>query len=435
MTRVLYLNDTSRWHVGSAVASESIAWAIVKAGGEIVRTVITGDARACDDALRAGDYDALVINGEGTLHDCEDCDSREWPAVLMRACETAMQAGKRVAVVNALWCRMSPVFADILRDCDLVVFRDTISRAVAGMPDAPCFPDAALMCPIPTIATGDKRGHLTGTSPMEWNLSSDPDARVPRSGGATAWVKYLCRLAEIESLRTCQHHALLAAAIVGTSVVPWSSELLGRGWKNEGLMAWAGLPAADSPDAEPVETADLARVLVDEREKMVEAYPMMLRDVFEGRTRETADAAGDGGEEVIIDNVTIFKAHVRPERTSLIGGTWPAIDFGPDWCSTTVANLLANIDGGYYPTVHMGHHESGKLPEHVGFVTGARYDADSETIVVRMALHIAEGTDFDALRPSVEVAAERPEILSVALIHGPLDAGIDKHVPMLGSYL
>lgn len=148
---------------------------------------------------------------------------------------------------------------------------------------------------------------------------------------------------------------------------------------------------------------------------------------------------------MIIENVTIFKAHVRPGyRTSnepsitRYGSNSedypefdvPTLDFGPDWCRKAVAKFHERKAANYLPPVHIGHHTVGKPgPAWAGYVREMEYREDSETIVV--ALHLDDSVELDGLRPSVE--AQGDEISSVALIYGALDAAIHKHVPMLGD--
>ena len=70
------------------------------------------------ESLEAADL--VVINGEGTMHD----DSRM--AAFLLEDVAARRGGRKLALVNSLWTRMSPRFAGIVAGAELVTVREPL---------------------------------------------------------------------------------------------------------------------------------------------------------------------------------------------------------------------------------------------------------------------------------------------------------------------
>lgn len=258
--RVLLLNDTSKWHCGSAAATAQIVRCIEESGGEVVARVKTGDFDAQPDFDAV---DAVVVNGEGTFH-----DDQPWA---LRLLEWMCAAGEkmRVALVNAMWCRMGfDATCRMNAACmPLKIFRDERSKQ-AGQ-GTHCYPDAALMAELPEPA--EKRaGVVFGVVPDQWDASyTNIKLPVPRRQPAEAWGKYLAVVGTLEQYATLEHHGLLAAMAMGTSIVPISADLYRRGWKVEGLLALHD----DWTNADAVR-AEMLRL----RAEMLVEYPRLLRE-------------------------------------------------------------------------------------------------------------------------------------------------------------
>jgi polysaccharide pyruvyl transferase WcaK-like protein len=140
--KALVFNDTSRFHLGSAAVVRQLLHELDSAGVQVLATVY-GNSWSFDDAApswRAEDWDAadlIVINGEGTLHD----DARMAVLLLEQVAALAKAQGKRVALVNALWERMSGHLAEIAHGLDLITVREPASFAALGCGKARMMPD------------------------------------------------------------------------------------------------------------------------------------------------------------------------------------------------------------------------------------------------------------------------------------------------------
>lgn len=122
MKTALLLNDTSRWHQGSAASVFAILEEINRLGYRLV------DSRWPRVVLERTDFegiDLVVINGEGSMHD----DKTHDPArAILKNIRRAKQAGCTVWLVNSLWCRMSDDAAKLVRKCvDYFQVRERVS--------------------------------------------------------------------------------------------------------------------------------------------------------------------------------------------------------------------------------------------------------------------------------------------------------------------
>lgn len=247
MTRVALLNDTSDWHCGSAAASTAVRRMIEAAGGKVALTLPSSTPLA---EPQYDGIDAVVVNAEGSFH-----HDIEWAWRLLEWLSAAHERSIRTAVVNAMWCQMSSKAQDVLERCDLVVFRDPLSRAHAGLPDAPCYPDVSILeapdVPVDASPTGGA-GRCVDMVPK---------------GDADEWRLWIARLSEFGWIKTFEHHACVAGAMAGIDVKPITAAVapLHRGWKIEGLCAFS-------------DNGDLGRGLRRQRPPMVDAYPKILAD-------------------------------------------------------------------------------------------------------------------------------------------------------------
>ena len=211
--RALLVNDTSGWHRGSMECVSKITLDLVDQGYDVDRVPTHGDI---DD----GFPELVVVNGEGTMHDDDISGAARW---VLRTIRDAKDAGSRVWLVNALWCRMSDEAARIVDECcDYVQVREPLSRRDAirqGIQPALRL-DAAVS---QTFDAPDWR-------PIHFN---DDTWRIKRGD----WTLQLhgCSL-----LNTCYHHGVLAALAVKTPFI--YREPRNATHKVDGLLAWLQMP-------------------------------------------------------------------------------------------------------------------------------------------------------------------------------------------------
>ena len=142
--RVLIVNETSRmpynrWHLGCELVSHHLRDRLEAHGLDCVGWAngIAGINRIVghDPAAR---FEAVLINGEGTLHDDAD---RAFEIGVIGAQLRAM--GKRVFLINSVWEANGPAMEALVRDFDLVAVRESFSqsRLARVRPDARVVPD------------------------------------------------------------------------------------------------------------------------------------------------------------------------------------------------------------------------------------------------------------------------------------------------------
>lgn len=104
--KIRLTGDHSAYHCGSAAAFEAISAEAARHG-----QIVDGE-----------EYDLLVVNGEGSMHhDSEGCRRK------MAEIGAALNAGRRVMLVNTVWQDNPKQYAELLTQCDQVVAREICS--------------------------------------------------------------------------------------------------------------------------------------------------------------------------------------------------------------------------------------------------------------------------------------------------------------------
>ncbi len=124
--RVVIANDTgAELHHGCRRVMSNIHRALAERGAEVIASHKTGTDWRDDGDFRAAlaKADALLVNGEGTIH-----SDRPAGLDLLALSEEARRAGIYSALVNFTWARISPEHSGSLHDFNLVAARETRSR-------------------------------------------------------------------------------------------------------------------------------------------------------------------------------------------------------------------------------------------------------------------------------------------------------------------
>jgi hypothetical protein len=131
MTKVCILNDTSRFHFGSATVMQQIFRSMENLDWQILASFF-GNSFMFDRAEPLLDEslleraDVLVINGEGSIH-----HDSTMSLYLLDTIEKYRH--KKICLVNTLWQEMSAASEEKLQHADLVIARDHEShRALSG---------------------------------------------------------------------------------------------------------------------------------------------------------------------------------------------------------------------------------------------------------------------------------------------------------------
>ncbi len=148
--RTILLNDTrSNGHVGCDLVIENTLAECSRVGLNVIATVPNS---ASDDASivqrRVDDFDLLLVNGEGSMH-----DDRPKALEMARAAEVAKKQGKRVVLFNTVW-QHNQKLNEFLSAFDQIYCRESYSQQAIQQVGA-----AATVVPDMTFATVvDPRG-------------------------------------------------------------------------------------------------------------------------------------------------------------------------------------------------------------------------------------------------------------------------------------
>lgn len=116
--KIFFANDCQTYHGGSWAVSQVIRQQIAAAGHELI---VEENLQVYDELIVSG-CDAILINGEGTLH--HDVKRARHLLGLLRF---GQQLGRFTALVNTSWHAMSPDFDDVLRGLDHLSVREVRS--------------------------------------------------------------------------------------------------------------------------------------------------------------------------------------------------------------------------------------------------------------------------------------------------------------------
>lgn len=248
MTRVLILNDCTRWHAGSAAVIDELKHWFKDA---IVETA----AAPIEVSHPLPKADFVVLNGEGTLHD-------NAPAAVawLRLLGEFQSQGVPTAVVNATVWRMKTQHLQPLRRARVVGVRDRQSSEVLDRFDIPhhIHPDLSLGFLARHISPGVEReypscppywivGRSWRTPPQKvaerYKSLVDFPAEfmeVPRSHDPRAFAGFAhdLRMRDDTVFLTGEFHAFCAAAYTGVPVVV----ITGNTPKIEGMVAYLNTP-------------------------------------------------------------------------------------------------------------------------------------------------------------------------------------------------
>lgn len=237
--RLFLANDTSTApHAGCKAVMRSLRAALAGVPGLVVTgTHVVGTSDV--DDLAFADADALMINGEGTIH-----HSGHRARFLMAMLEEAKRRGKKVLLVNALFQQYDCSSDDLLAGLALLAVREPRSAAFArrygGDPRVlldsaadPAFLNSG-------VARRLTDGLVIGGAHKD-GLLQRPFARLQgdrlRMGDAS-FEDIVATLRTAEIYLTGQHHGVYAAALAGCPFVATPS----NSHKIEAFVDWTGLP-------------------------------------------------------------------------------------------------------------------------------------------------------------------------------------------------
>lgn len=243
--RVYFMNDTSgEDHAGCKAVIRSLLSELRDC--KIIGRHKVGEMSVDDRQFDSADW--IVVNGEGTIH--HNAPKGEF---LLSTIARAQDAGKKTALVNAVYQQTANNHPGVLAKLDLFTVREArsfrLAREHGGNPsmrlDSACdrrlLTDGTPIHGLPSIAYG----------------ATHPDAPThgaisPNFGLSAPFDDIVATLRTIDVYVTGQHHGVCAAALAKCIFVPLES----NSHKISGLIEWSGCPipviksaAANIPEA------------------------------------------------------------------------------------------------------------------------------------------------------------------------------------------
>ena len=307
--KILLCNDTgTKSHIGCQAVSDAHARMLGRMGHTIrhryfvnelvgfARPMLSGAVAAMesDPAVmqHLDDCDAVVVNGEGTLHHNRGL---EYLALLA----LAKHRGKAALLVNALF---QEIDADpkILNSLDAFFVRDTLSEAHAKTRGIRCAhaPDSILAAGFSDVPRPDFQGGLVVT---DWHKSRDADVGaasvrflVGEPGDERRWLFALharearenwsgagAAMGTARMVVTARHHGVYLALMAGVPFVPLET----NSWKIRATVESLGLPVAPCRDypgilAQIDRAAEHAAAFADAGKRLKASLPLPIFDVL-----------------------------------------------------------------------------------------------------------------------------------------------------------
>ena len=258
--KVLLCNDTgTKSHIGCQAVSNAHARMLGQLGHKVVERYFVNELKGkkydrFDDYIKAierndtfmaslSKVDAVIVNGEGTIHHGAGLD-------LLAALVVAKRNRKATLLVNCLFQEV-PIEAETINSFDYFSVREPLSfeyakskgirvqqnfdSILAAKFDAPTNPQRRSIIAVTdwTKSSNSSVGKPSTIFLQSKNKSIDAEFFPLHSHEArTRWQQALTILAEHQAVVTSRHHGIYLALLAGAPVVV----LKGNSWKAEGLL-------------------------------------------------------------------------------------------------------------------------------------------------------------------------------------------------------
>ena len=316
--KILLCNDTgTKSHIGCQAVSDSHARMLGRMGHTVLyryfvnkladharptlaETVV---ALERDGKLmeRLSQCDAVIVNGEGTLHHNRGL---EYIALLM----LAKRQGKATLLVNALIQEMEADL-DVLNSLDAFYVRDTLSEAYVKARGIRCShaPDSILAAKFSTGSKLDFHGDLVVT---DWHKSRDSDVGVTSSrllvdahaqerrqffplhapGASKHWSEAVAAIRTSCMVVSARHHGIYLAMMAGVPVIPLES----NSWKIRALVEMHALPTITNGDYSSViaqirDNGANTTALSEAKKRLMDKLPLPIFDVLGRGDEDTSE--------------------------------------------------------------------------------------------------------------------------------------------------
>ena len=254
MLRIVLVGDTANYHSGCAqvcatITSQLDAHHIVKRFPPMHHFPDV-DWRTVD---------AVVVNGEGTLH-----NNRPGAVGVLDFVQRAQQNHVATVLVNTVWQNMEPEWNSVVQALDYWSVRDRLSQQYAHSfgctPDL--YPDLSLNQQYPRTQTASGVAH--GNTWQSRVRATYPSTFV--SIFAHDWHTFVEHLQSHSAYATGRFHEICAAIVAQTPFWP----IQGNSWKTQGLLADYEIPVMDRSPTSESELQDFVQRYQEEFSRLFE---------------------------------------------------------------------------------------------------------------------------------------------------------------------
>lgn len=232
--KIYVINDTSTYHSGCKAVVDYIKLKLTSQGHEIISMQNAYIDQISSEKI--DECDALVCNGEGTLH-------HKKKHRIFDAIEEAQNKGKKTYLVNTVWDRNEGDWQEILSKLDGFIVREVLSQnqVIQEQKTRPIvLPDFSYFCPIDERSDfiDFKNEEVYGSdwflpNPFKHDNIEWKDLNL-RSG---SWSYIVKSLKTARIYITGRHHGVYAACKAETLFVPYQHNC----HKIEGIFKSAGV--------------------------------------------------------------------------------------------------------------------------------------------------------------------------------------------------
>ncbi len=333
--KILLCNDTAtKSHIGCQAVSDAHARLLGRAGHTVTQRYFVNELRPharknLDDTVAVlesqsaimahlAEADALVVNGEGTLH---HGNGLEYIALIA----IAQRLGKATLLVNALFQEMA-VPTEALAKLDAFFVRDPRSYAYVQSMGLSCVqaPDSIIAAAFDETPRRDVRGATlvtdwvkardsdTGDTCTRFMVEADPLAPphfypLHTEAARTDWQNAVADVGTAGRVLSARYHGLYLATLAGVPFVPLAS----NSWKMDAFIEAWDLPVKPCTDLLSLR-AQLQR-LEDQRPAFQTAQARLL----EMRNLPIFQVLGTGKDSTEDDEVARLHSQVATRHSAL----------------------------------------------------------------------------------------------------------------------
>lgn len=255
MLKIVLVGDTARYHSGCAQVCATINSQL-----ESHHIVKRFQPMHHFPDIVWNETDAVVVNGEGTLH-----NNRPGAVGVLDFVQRAQSHGVPTVLVNTVWQNMSLDWKPVVQGLTYWSVRDRLSQEYAHSfnCEPELYPDLSMNTQIPWLIEGHPSGVAHGNTWQSRVRANYPSAYV--SVFANTWTGFVQQLQTYSAYATGRFHEICAAVVAQTPFWP----IQGNSWKTQGLLADYDIPVMDRS---PVSDHELKSFVLEHKQEFARLF-------------------------------------------------------------------------------------------------------------------------------------------------------------------